>query len=535
LQVVLENKRLRKRTNWSFQMKQLKYVLLLLSLSCYGQKYDYNWIIGLYGSVPSFAQNPLFGPSQLQFTSDTVSYYRHLRPLDMSYSSLAASDSNGQLIFYTNLLQINDTLDDTLVNGLGLNPGLHAQIDSEINLSYGILKGAFVLPDPGSDSLFYLLHIALSYTDSLPQGGVDSFFYYTLIDMKANNGLGAVRRKNVIMAADYLMGEGGLSACRHANGRDWWIFVPKLFSNCYYQYLLSPKGFDSLGLQCAGDSFATNTDRGGSCFSPDGSKFIWVTPYDSLHIMDFDRCTGLLSSSGQPIPIYDSLALANNTVYIMGVAVSPNSQYLYVGSGTELWQFNLLANNIAESRVLIDNLAQGLVLSSTETLQLGPDGKIYINPIGQDTFFHVINLPDSPGVACKFEKNGISTPTYHWECMPLYPNYRLGPLTGSACDTIGKIDTPSITRTIKAKENVLKIFPNPSSDYTVIDYGFTDWSKGPVVLEIDNAMGQAISSIQLPMYSGFQKIDISWWASGIYTAFVKRNNSIIAAAKFVKG
>ncbi len=380
--------------------------------------------------------NPSYGPTRFEFSADTVICFRQYRPIDMSYSSLAGSDKNGNLIFYTDLLQVNDTIDDTMPNGTGLNPGSHEVEDSSLELAYGISNGAIFLPAPDSDSLYYLFHITLSNTSLLPQGVVDSFFRYTLIDMSGNHGLGVVRSKNNILVAGYTMGEGGLSACKHGNGRDWWIFVPKLFSNCYYQYLLTPLGLDSLGLQCFGDSFATNTDRGQSCFTPDGSKFIWCTPFDSLHIMDFDRCSGMFSNNRPKIPIYDSLSVATGAYFFTGVAVSPDSRYLYVGSGTELWQFDLFADTIAKSRILLQNLAQDAVQSSTETLQLGPDGKIYINPIGQDTFFHVINTPDSPGLACNFKENGLRTPTYHWDAMPIYPNYRLGALTGSPCDTL---------------------------------------------------------------------------------------------------
>jgi hypothetical protein len=84
------------------------------------------------------------------------------------------------------------------------------------------------------------------------------------------------------------------------------------------------------------------------------------------------------------------------------------------------------------------------------------------------------------------------------------------------------------------KEQILKVFPNPASDYTIIDYGFTDWNKGQVSLEICNALGQIVYTQQLPVYSGFQKIDISLFASGVYTAFIKRNGAVVATANFVR-
>ena len=80
----------------------------------------------------------------------------------------------------------------------------------------------------------------------------------------------------------------------------------------------------------------------------------------------------------------------------------------------------------------------------------------------------------------------------------------------------------------------MKVFPNPASDYVTIDYGYTDWNKGGVVLEIVNETGQVAYTQMLPMYSGFQKINITQYATGIYSAYIKRNNQIIATARFAK-
>jgi hypothetical protein len=416
-------------------MKYLKFITVFISLTTYGQKYDYTWIIGLASGVPPEPQYTLWGPSQFEFTSDTVKWFRKYRPHDMIYSSLAASDSAGQLIFYTDWVQVYDTLDSVMINGSGLNPGYLAEEDIAEYQSYGGGSG-IVIPMPGCDSLYYLFHSDWVYSDYVQSGGGDSLFLYTVVDMSGNGGLGKVISKNNQLENGYILGYGGLAACKHANGRDWWIVIPKLFTNCLYIYLLTPHGIDSIGLQCMGDTFATNTDRGQSCFTPDGSKYIWGNPYDSLHIIDFDRCTGIFTDNLPRIPVSDSLSTALQVPYFMSVSVSPNSRFLYVGSGTELWQYDLWSDSISQSVILIKNMWQTAPFSSTLCSQLGPDGKIYIAPIGQDTFFNVINTPDSPGLACNFKVNGLLAPTFHFNAMPIYPNYRLGALTGSPCDTL---------------------------------------------------------------------------------------------------
>ncbi len=83
-------------------------------------------------------------------------------------------------------------------------------------------------------------------------------------------------------------------------------------------------------------------------------------------------------------------------------------------------------------------------------------------------------------------------------------------------------------------ENLVRIFPNPASNFLTIDYSFTDWSKGAIQLQITNELGQTIFSQNLPMYSGFQKLDVSLFASGLYHVSIKRGAHIVAAGRFAK-
>jgi hypothetical protein len=177
---------------------------------------------------------------------------------------------------------------------------------------------------------------------------------------------------------------------------------------------------------------------------------------------------------------------------------------------------------IYDGTITMDN-----ALFSTE--QLAPDGKIYMSTGNGDTVCHIINYPDLKGDSCNFIQHGIRLPSI-CVAIPNFPNYRLGPLRGSPCDTL----STSNSNLQLEKEKILKVFPNPASSEVVIDYGFTDWSKGEVSLQISNELGQIFYTQKLPMYSGLQKIDVSKFPVGLYAAFIQRNNSVVAASKFVK-
>jgi PKD repeat protein len=74
--------------------------------------------------------------------------------------------------------------------------------------------------------------------------------------------------------------------------------------------------------------------------------------------------------------------------------------------------------------------------------QLAPDGRIYITASNGSDIFHVIHRPDEPGAASLVEQHGIRLPTYNASSIPVFPNFRLGPVDGSACDTLGINNLP---------------------------------------------------------------------------------------------
>ena len=161
--------------------------------------------------------------------------------------------------------------------------------------------------------------------------------------------------------------------------------------------------------------------------------------------------------------------------------------------------------------------------------QLAPDGKIYINGGSSGYYLSVIDSPNEKGSACGFRDQSMHIPSLT-NGLPYNPNYRLGALTQSQCDSLS-----TATQDIRdAKEQILKVFPNPANDVTTIDYGFTDWNKGPVSLQITDALGQVVYTQPLPMYSGFQHVDISSFAAGLYNVAIKRSGATVGVSKLVK-
>ncbi len=159
--------------------------------------------------------------------------------------------------------------------------------------------------------------------------------------------------------------------------------------------------------------------------------------------------------------------------------------------------------------------------------QLAPDGKIYISLGLGDTVYHVINNPDGKGQLCDLREHSFNLKSPGCG-VPHFPNYRLGALPTGACDTLTSVSD------ITEKEKILNVFPNPASDVVTVDYGYTDWSKGGATMEITNNLGQVIYSQSLPMYSGFQKLQVGNYPSGNYAVYIKRKGNIVATGRLVK-
>ncbi|MBL7778077.1 MAG: T9SS type A sorting domain-containing protein [Chitinophagales bacterium] len=496
---------------------------LLVALNSTAQKEDYVWLQG-YDSKYGYNQNlnHWFGISKFDFNDDT---------LKVSYDSLGISfyrantsfcNNDGNLIFYTNGMQIRNGLDEVIENADSLNWGAYATHVNTLayELGYATTQGIFALASPSFTSQYYVVN---TYIDTNMGGTLVRNVRYHLLDMNQNAGHGELIQRDVNILQSVLALE--MAAIRHGNGRDWWIIARQQNSNCYHRILLDPTGIHELPNLYCGGGYMPQNDLGAFAVSPDGSKVAHLTTYYGINIFDFDRCNGELSN-----PI--NIPVQNDTVWTAGgLAISPNGRFLYAGMVLHVRQYDLQAPDIAASMdtIAVYDGSQNPFGSYFQTMQLGPDGKIYESCGNSETVYHVINYPDKKGDSCEFVQHGIDLPSY---CLgvPYFPNYRLGALPGSPCDTLGTSISQPTTRNPQ-----LTIFPNPATEFVVIDYATAaDWSKGELHLFIYDTKGAVTHHQPLPMYSGFQKIACTQWPSGVYQATIKRGETTIAVGRVVK-
>lgn len=106
-------------------------------------------------------------------------------------------------------------------------------------------------------------------------------------------------------------------------------------------------------------------------------------------------------------------------------------------------QFDTWAADLAASMLIVEEAEPPVCFLSGTIgyMELGPDGMIYSRPLNGQNCMHRIKHPERGGTACEFEQNYYQL-EYPYANMPHFPNFRLGPLDGSPCDTLGLDNHP---------------------------------------------------------------------------------------------
>jgi hypothetical protein len=102
----------------------------------------------------------------------------------------------------------------------------------------------------------------------------------------------------------------------------------------------------------------------------------------------------------------------------------------------------------------------------------------------------------------------------HLRAVPNHPNYNLGPVVGSVCDTL------SVGLAEPAHDFRFSISPNPVSDGVVkLTYLLPQNKAG--VLEVFDLTGQRVYSQQLPPWSTLQFVQLPELSNGLYTCVIR--------------
>ncbi|HEU4471893.1 MAG TPA: PKD domain-containing protein, partial [Flavisolibacter sp.] len=299
----------------------------------------------------------------------------------------------GNLLFYTNGVNVYNRLHQLMPNGTGLFGGFNQN------------NSVLIIPFLDGSSRYYIF-TAEGFTGSASNG-----YCYSIVDMTLNGGLGDVSVKNVNF---FSPSSSKMTAIRHANGYEYWIICKDL-TNRFYAFRLSCAGLSSTPVVSAAGYDSENEPArsiGMLRGSLDGKKL--ATTYYGLYpayfqlglfeVMKFDNSTGIVSNPVR-LPLQ----------YPYGIEFSPDSRLVYLTNDSlsitpqvsrviQLQVEPFLPSGILSSYTVVSEK------SSEEgefgQLQLGPDQKIYRSNGGR-SFLDVINNPNAIGSACGYNKDQV--------------------------------------------------------------------------------------------------------------------------------
>jgi hypothetical protein len=395
--------------------------LLCLSLNAFAQNHDYIWFIGYSNNGDTASEG---GGLKIDFNYAPPKMTKLNTVLNFQNYAAACADSSGELQFYSNGIRIYNKNYQLMDNGDTINPGDKWEDYNGIDWGYVGLSPV-VLPDPAGKDKYYLIHTGVYIDGGVKYGPL----YYTLIDMQANNGGGKVVTKN------YILQQGSFSepaAVKHANGRDWWVLLRVSGQPVILRYLISPEGITYMGEQVVPLTFPLNSGATRSRISPDGTKYAILSNFIALY--DFDRCSGfLLNQKVLPfITEFDYNYLSFST----------DSRFLYASNSRTITQYDLLADTITPTGLDTvqefdyTNYPFPPFYAGFGDPVIAPDGKIYYVSTGTTAYLHPLHRPNLPGSSCDFEVAGIRLPRINGRTYYNFPNYHLGAMEGSPCDTI---------------------------------------------------------------------------------------------------
>ena len=309
------------------------------------------------------------------------------------------SDANGNLLFYSDGMTIWNKNHQVMDNGDGLT-GHDSSAQSGI-----------VIPYPGQSNLYIAATLSVSF---------DDIFAYSIIDMSANGGLGAVITKNELFTgANGILSES-VSAVRHSNGIDYWIVAVGKGSGVNSALNVWKVTTSGVQADCytsqplPEDTFYSGDDAHGYLrFSLDGKYFAW--PTSNMYRFEGDGFRDLFYGTFDPSDGTFPIIKAVDLEYVgYGAEFSPSCKILYLTDITtrsiKAYKFEELLSSIVAPRTVATP-------TNPYPLQLAPDGRIY-STVNQTTSMFVIdNVNDFDNFTTHVIDGLLPVGTYHWEIV----------------------------------------------------------------------------------------------------------------------
>jgi hypothetical protein len=449
-------------------------IFVLVSSTSIAQKEAFSWIWGYCDSTENSCTG-LNGTAIMRFNNDSIASIDTVSfPAPFSRFSTSISDSAGNFLMAFNQKYLFDKNGNVLLEYDTSNYGsiwfarqsaLFFKFKDTTNIYTLLTEDVEIFDGPITQPLLNNRTKAILIT----RIKVDSTGYEIIsIDTLLRN--------------DSLQG-GCYHACRHANGRDWWIFKSTFNQKQFLRGLLTPHSFDFVIYDSPAQSMFQKGGR--NQFSSDGTKFFHYIELDTrkMQIYDFDRCTGELSNFREidfspfiPFPPYDF------TPFVL----SPDASKIYMGRSNpgEEYSYQNIQIDVASQQMT-------LVADSVFVPMLTPNNKWVVSGYQEIPWtpldkLNVFTQPNNTGNNIGRIKDLYNLPLGGFFVeQPEWANHLLGPIDGTICDSLGLNDETGIKK-IETFNFIL--FPNPGTN----ELNFKTDLPLPVKLIIRDSQGKLV-------------------------------------------
>lgn len=434
--------------------------------------------------------------------------------------SASISDTCGSLLFYTDGDTVWDRNNNVMLNG------------TDLMGCWSSTQSSLIVPQPGNDSIYYIF-----LTDCGENLGANGLRYST-VNINRNTGLGEVMQKNILLHAPSME---KLAGTHHANGEDIWIVCVNSYPSGpppdttyqYYAYLLTTTGVSSPIISKSAIVPHASQD-GYMRFSHQGHKLAnaWHSSYDTTEILSFDKATGTLSNT--------ILLRQDATDESYGLAFSQDDSKLYISSYnmngnfpdwySKIVQYDLYSNDsaiIAASRKLIHySDSTDPYLPFYLGMQTTSEQYILVAKWGNRVIFNPnhIDIIDSANTLGVYRENTVYLGTGTSQAgLPNFVSSYFLSTWQPTCDATGT-EVPIVFK------GGVKVYPNPFSDYTTIQFTSPEVLKEEkMILRIYDILGRIVrqTNILNPSASVIQNFVVQRenLPSGTYILNIEINDS----------
>ena len=365
--------------------------------------------------------------------------------------SATVSDDTGNLLFYSNGVNVYNRNHQLMPNGSGLNA------------NFEVSQSVVIVPDPSNVNKYYVF--TNKGNEQMGSGGL----FYSVVDLTLDGGLGDIEAatKNTMLHNDVSQ---KMTAVSNPGDNTYWFIALILdedpeVDETFFSYKIDATGVSLANTSSFSFNLQITNDRPGGQMkiSPDAQHLavvqntiqsnstLVILSAEALHTFNFDNSTGAVSG------INSSYLTSTDVLYGYGVEFSPDSNLLYLstthkigtdpgGVGVEqfngrIYQIDFKSLNTGPQTFLIYDGA----FTPIYGLQAALNGKIYsVNPSGS---LSTLNTPNIYGFGAN----------YVHEDLALLPNYAIKELPQMVPEVF-----LGTTATNKAKKPVLQ--GNPFKD-----------------------------------------------------------------------